>query len=531
MNEATVWLLLFLSFSSVVLLILVLFRSRHGEKMNALREDLRALRDDANRAARDSREELAKTLKDANETLVHLLTKMAAGQRAQLDGMTDQVQKFSQSNYDSFSQLRDEVNSRIQGLHVIHEQKIDHLRRTLDEKMAATQEQLSQGLIAGSDKLSLTLNDIWQVQGIQLSDMKNQLTDFSKFNESSLERIRNTLDLRVRELQNSNEKRLEDMRKTVDEKLHETLQNSLHASFATVSERLEAVHRGLGEMQNLATGVGDLQRVLTNVKVRGTWAEVQLGALLDQILAPGQYERNVRVRADSSEAVEYAIRLPGTGGDSTTCLWLPIDSKFPQEDYRRVQEAADRADPEETRKAIDDLVRTVRAEAQKICERYINPPSTTDFAIMFLATEGLYGEALRQPALVEELQRRFRVVIAGPATLVAILNSLRMGFQTLAIEQRASEVAKVLGAVKTEFGKFNLVLDKVKRQLNTATRTIEESGFRRTRAIERTLRNVEQLPEMEAASVLQISDDDVAVELAEVDEPGVLESLQTGRLL
>jgi DNA recombination protein RmuC len=569
MNEGAFWLLLIFLFSIVVLLIVVLLRLPRREKGNELREELRALREEASRAAKDSREELSKILKDANETLVSTLTNMAAVQRTQLDGMTDQIQKFSQSHYDSFSHLRDEVHRRIQDLQVSHDQKSDHMRRTLDEKMAAHQEQLSQGLkaanetlgttltsignfqttqletvttqcteirisnesalertrqeladglTAASEKLTLNLNDIWQVQRIQLDDMKNQFTDFSKFNENSLDRIRNTLDLRVKELQDSNERKLEDMRKTVDEKLHETLENRLQASFATVSERLEAVHRGLGEMQNLATGVGDLQRVLTNVKVRGTWAEVQLGNLLDQILAPGQYERNVRVKADSSEVVEYAVRLPGTGGDPSTCLWLPIDSKFPQEDYRRVQDAADRADPEETKKAVEDLVRTIRAEAQKICERYINPPTTTDFAIMFLATEGLYGEVLRQASLVEELQRRFRVVIAGPTTLIAILNSLRMGFQTLAIEQRASEVAKVLGAVKTEFGKFNLLLDKVKRQLNTATRTIEESGFRRTRAIERALRSVEQLPEMDSAAVLQISDNDVTVELDELEE-------------
>jgi DNA recombination protein RmuC len=569
MNEGAFWLLLIFLFSIVVLLIVVLLRLPRREKGNELREELRALREEASRAAKDSREELSKILKDANETLVSTLTNMAAVQRTQLDGMTDQIQKFSQSHYDSFSHLRDEVHRRIQDLQVSHDQKSDHMRRTLDEKMAAHQEQLSQGLkaanetlgttltsignfqttqletvttqcteirisnesalertrqeladglTAASEKLTLNLNDIWQVQRIQLDDMKNQFTDFSKFNENSLDRIRNTLDLRVKELQDSNERKLEDMRKTVDEKLHETLENRLQASFATVSERLEAVHRGLGEMQNLTTGVGDLQRVLTNVKVRGTWAEVQLGNLLDQILAPGQYERNVRVKADSSEVVEYAVRLPGTGGDPSTCLWLPIDSKFPQEDYRRVQDAADRADPEETKKAVEDLVRTIRAEAQKICERYINPPTTTDFAIMFLATEGLYGEVLRQASLVEELQRRFRVVIAGPTTLIAILNSLRMGFQTLAIEQRASEVAKVLGAVKTEFGKFNLLLDKVKRQLNTATRTIEESGFRRTRAIERALRSVEQLPEMDSAAVLQISDNDVTVELDELEE-------------
>lgn len=511
MNEAIAWILLFLSFSSAVLLILVLVRLQRGDKANEIREEFRALREEASRAARDSREELSKILKDANETLVNTLTNMTAVQRTQLDGMTNQVQKLSQSNHDSFSQLREEVHGRIQAL-----------QTTLDHKLEQNRQELAEGLTTASERLSNNLNDIWQVQRIQLEDMKTQLTDFSKINESSLDRIRNVMDLRVKELQDSNEKKLEDMRKTVDEKLHETLQNRLNASFATVSERLEAVQRGLGEMQNLANDVGGLQRVLTNVKVRGTWAEVQLGGLLDQILAPGQYDRNVRVKDDSGEVVEYAVRLPGTRKDLNSPLWLPIDSKFPQEDYRRVQEAADRADAEETQKAVDDLVRTIRAEAKKICERYINPPATTDFAIMFLATEGLCGEVIRQPSLVEELQRRYRVVVAGPTTLIAILNSLRMGFQTLAIEQRASEVAKILGAVKTEFGKFNLVLERVKRQLNRATRTIEESGFRRTRAIERTLRSVEQLPELETATVLQIPNDDMALELDELDASEIL---------
>jgi DNA recombination protein RmuC len=610
MNEAIAWIILFLSFSSAVLLILVLLRFQRGDKPHELREEFRALREEASRTARDSREELSKISKEANETLVNTLTNMTTAQREQLESMTDQVQKLSQSNYHSFSQLREEVHGRIQALQASQSQNMDQLRRTLDEKMLASHEQLSQGLkaandtlaatlssigefqttqletvttqctdirvsnesalerirasvdaqgkalqqtgetnlgeirttldlkleqnrqeladglTAASERLSINLNDIWQVQRIQLEDMKAQLMESSKLNESSLDRIRSTLDLRVKELQDTNEKKLEDMRKTVDEKLHETLENRLQASFATVSERLEAVQRGLGEMQNLAMDVGDLQRVLTNVKVRGTWAEIQLGSLLDQILAPGQYERNVRLKADSSEAVEYAVRLPGTRGEPNSHLWLPIDSKFPQEDYRRVQEAADRANAEEIKKAVDDLARTIRVEAHKICERYINPPTTTDFAIMFLATEGLYGEVIRQSSLVEELQRRFRVVVAGPTTLIAILNSLRMGFQTLAIEQRASEVAKVLGAVKTEFGKFNVVLEKVKLQLNTATRTIEESGFRRTRAIERTLRSVERLPELEAATVLQISDNDVALELDELDESEVLLSPQ-----
>jgi len=527
MNEGTFWLLLIFLFTIVVLLIVVLLRLPRGERGNELREELRAFREEASRAAKDSREELSKILKDANETLATTLTKIGNFQTTQLHTVTTQCTEIRISNESALDRIRSSIDA--QGKEVQHasETNLGEIRKTLDHKLERNRQELADGLTAASEKLSLNLNDIWQVQRIQLDDMKNQFTDFSKFNENSLDRIRNTLDLRVKELQDSNERKLEDMRKTVDEKLHETLENRLQASFATVSECLEAVHRGLGEMQNLATGVGDLQRVLTNVKVRGTWAEVQLGSLLDQILAPGQYERNVRVKADSSEVVEYAVRLPGTGGDPSTCLWLPIDSKFPQEDYRRVQDAADRADPEETKKAVDDLIRTIRTEAQKICERYINPPTTTDFAIMFLATEGLYGEVLRQASLVEELQRRFRVVIAGPTTLIAILNSLRMGFQTLAIEQRASEVAKVLGAVKTEFGKFNLLLDKVKRQLNTATRTIEESGFRRTRAIERALRSVEQLPEKDSAAVLQISDTDVAVELDELEEREVWVSSET----
>jgi DNA recombination protein RmuC len=228
------------------------------------------------------------------------------------------------------------------------------------------------------------------------------------------------------------------------------------------------------------------------------------------------------VKDDSSESVEYAVRLPGQKGELGTCLWLPIDSKFPQEDYRRVQEAADRGDPEATKKATDELARTIRAAAQRIYDKYVNPPTTTDFAIMFLATEGLYGEALRRPSLVEDLQRRYRIVIAGPTTLAAILNSLRMGFQTLAIEQRASEVWNVLGAVKTEFGKFGEVLDKVKRQLHATTRTIEHTGVR-TRAIERRLRSVEQLPDVEATTVLQLSGTAEAVELDELDEREVLE--------
>lgn len=382
----------------------------------------------------------------------------------------------------------------------------EELRAGRDESRSAgkeLREEVSGGLRSTGDALSRTLEGLGKAQQVQLEAMRGQLKELTESNQGALDSIRKTLDFRVKELQDGNEKKLEEMRKTVDEKLHETLERRLGESFKLVSDRLEAVHKGLGEMQNLATGVGDLKRVLTNVKVRGTWAEVRLGAILEQILTPAQYEKNVRVRAESPETVEYGVRLPGPRSEPNTCVWLPIDSKFPQEDYLRVQEAAERGDPEAVQRTAEALARTIRTAARDIHDKYVHPPDTTDFGIMFLATEGLYAEVLRQPALVDELLQRCRVVVAGPTTLAAILSSLRMGFQTLAIEQRAVEVWKVLGAVKTEFGKFGEVLEKVKRQLNTATRSIEETGAR-TRAMERRLRSVEQLPEGEVAEILDL---------------------------
>ncbi|MDW8413828.1 MAG: DNA recombination protein RmuC [Acidobacteriota bacterium] len=281
--------------------------------------------------------------------------------------------------------------------------------------------------------------------------MIQQLKELRDSGQTALESIRKTLDERIRELQEGNEKKLEEMRKTVDEKLHDTLEKRLGESFKLVSERLEAVQKGLGEMQALAKGVGDLKRVLTNVKTRGTWGEVQLGAILEQILTSGQYEKNVRVKKESKEVVDYAIRLPGPKDNHGACVWLPIDSKFPQEDYLRLQEAADNADAEAVQRATEALAKTVREAAKEIRDKYIHPPATTDFAIMFLATKGLYAEVLRQQALVDDLLQQYRVVVAGPTTLAAILSSLRMGFQTLAIEQRAAEVWEVLEAIKTEF--------------------------------------------------------------------------------
>jgi DNA recombination protein RmuC len=337
-------------------------------------------------------------------------------------------------------------------------------------------------------------------------------------NQGGLKHLQETVDGRLQELRSSNERKLEQMREVVDEKLQSTLEKRLGESFKLVGDRLEAVQQGLGEMRSLASGVGDLKKVLTNVKTRGTWGEVQLGALLEQILTPEQFDRNVMPRPESREVVEFAIRLPGASDEPDECVWLPIDSKFPQEDYLRLVEASENGDAVAVQQAQSALIRSIQDSAKDVSTKYLNPPLTTDFAILFLPTEGLYAEALRHPGLVERLQREHRIVVAGPTTLAAVLNSLRVGFRTLAIEQRSSEVWKVLGAVKHEFGKFGGVLERVKRQLENAGRTIEETGVR-TRAMERKLRTVEELPAGEATEMFDLAADN-PVDLHEAKEDG-----------
>lgn len=357
-----------------------------------------------------------------------------------------------------------------------------------------------------------------EVTGAQKNTSDAILNLLSK-NEEKMEQIRNALNANMKSLQESNEKKLDQMRQTVDEKLQNTLERRLGESFKQVGERLEAVQRGLGEMQNLAAGVGDLKRVLTNVKTRGTWGEVQLGAILEEMLTAGQYERNVAVRPGGGERVEFAVRLPGAGDDSGP-VWLPIDAKFPQEDYQRLVSAAETADAAAVEQSARALVRSLESAAGNISEKYLAPPHTTDFAIMFLPTEGLYAEALKQPGLAEKLQRQYRVVVAGPTTLTAILSSLQMGFRTLAIEKRSSEVWKLLAAVKTEFHKFGDVLGKVKKQLDRASSTIDNDVGRRTRAMARQLRAVETLPGAEAGRLLNLPVNGAAAEEAADDASG-----------
>lgn len=347
-----------------------------------------------------------------------------------------------------------------------------------------------------------------QTQQTLAGTLTQQIGQLTESNAQRLLELRATVDARLKDLQADNALKLEDMRRTVDEKLQSTLELRLGQSFKLVSERLEQVHKGLGEMQSLAAGVGDLKRVLSNVKTRGMFGEVQLQALLDQVLTAEQYARNVAVRPGSDQRVDFAIRLPGR---DTGPVWLPIDAKFPREDYDRLVEAQERADAAATAAAGLALERRVKLEAQTICDKYLAPPHTTDFGILFLPTEGLYAEVLRRPGLVENIQRACRVTVAGPTNLLAYLNSLQMGFRTLAIEQRSSEVWEVLGAVKTEFGRFGEVLDKVKKKLDEAGAQIEQTGVR-SRAISRRLRDVEALPAPDAERLLDAAPDS--------DEPG-----------
>jgi DNA recombination protein RmuC len=334
----------------------------------------------------------------------------------------------------------------------------------------------------------------------RFADTLNQaLATLTESNAQRMLEVRGTLETKIRDLQTDNATRLEEMRKTVDEKLHATLETRLAESFRHVSERLEKVHQGLGEMQQLAIGVGDLKRVLTNVKTRGTWGEVQLEMLLEQVLTADQYARNVETVQGTNARVEFAIRLPGLV-DGGPPVWLPIDAKFPKEQYERLVEAAEHADADGVARAGAELERAVRLEAKTICEKYVSPPQTTDFAILFLPTEGLYAEVMRRPGLADDLQRTLRVMIAGPSTLSALLNSLQMGFRTLAIEKRSSEVWEVLGAVKTEFGKFGDVLAATKVTLERAAKNIENAEVR-SRQMARKLKSVEALPS-DAAQIL-----------------------------
>ena len=378
-------------------------------------------------------------------------------------------------------------------------QKISRLSNAKEES-ESEKEKLRQELQESRRELRETLQDfndsvlrrLAEHMGMQLQQtesMSSHLQNLTQAQERRQEHLRQSLEAQMESLRLENGRRLEEIRAMVDERLQQTLERKLGESFQWVSERLEMVHKGLGEMQNLAASVGDLKKVLTNVKTRGTWGEIQLAALLSDVLAPEQYAANVAVVPGRNERVEFALRLPGQG--ETGCIWLPVDAKFPQEDFLRLQEAREGGDAEGQESAAKKLEQRLRLEAKSIAEKYVAPPHTTDFALLFLPTEGLYAEVLQRPGLAEELLRRHRVVVTGPMTLAALLNSLQLGFRTLAIEQRSAEVWELLGAVRGEFARFGLLLEKTQKKLQEASFSIE-SAAKTSRSMEQRLSSLQQ---------------------------------------
>jgi DNA recombination protein RmuC len=470
------FILLLIAVVAIIVLQIVMLRKRAGTDVSAQLSLLQAalewhqqqtsertereLRSQVQNTAQSTRQELTGNFAQFQQTLAAQMTTVATLQNGQIEGFSKQLVKLN------------EVNA----------QQLESMRQAITQQAHTGREEQSVALKRFGDTLNQTLSTL------------------TESNAQRMTEVRATLEAKIKDLQTDNGARLEEMRKTVDEKLHATLEQRLSESFKQVSERLEKVHQGLGEMQQLAIGVGDLKRVLSNVKTRGTWGEVQLEMLLEQMLTADQYAKNVETVPGTGERVEFAIRLPGLG-DGLKPVWMPIDAKFPKEQYERLAEAADRADADGVALAGRELERAVRLEAKTIAEKYLSPPLTTDFAILFLPTEGLYAEVMRRPGLADELQRVHRVSIAGPSTLSALLNSLQMGFRTLALEKRSSEVWQVLGAVKTEFGKFGDVLSATRIALERAAKNIEQAEVR-SRQMSRKLKSVEALPSETAQLIL-----------------------------
>ncbi len=419
-----------------------------------------------------------------------------ASARRDREELVASLTTFSQQTQTLLLTMRETLDQAGRTLQAENSRKLEQIREEGAVAAKQQRQELGQSLQNFNDSVLKGMTEMGQLLKEQMEAFARQMQQLTAGNNEQQEKLRQAVEAKLREIQTDNAKQLDQMRATVDEKLQGTLEQRLGASFKQVSERLEQVHKGLGEMQSLATGVGDLKRVLTNIKSRGDWGEIRLEALLEHTLAPEQFAREVKLGDVGGEVVEFALRLPGRGDGEE--VWLPIDAKFPLEVYERLVAAQEAAQNEAVALANKQLAAAIRGNAKTISEKYLRPPQTTDFAIMFLPTEGLYAEVLRQPGLAESVQREYRVVIAGPTTFAALLNSLQMGFRTLAIQQRSSEVWRLLGAVKTEFGKFGDILTGVKKKLDQASHSMDDAA-RRSRAIERRLREVEALPEGSAA--------------------------------
>jgi DNA recombination protein RmuC len=486
---------------------------------NAIRSEFGLNRTEAGASAQSLRVEVASHFREFADDLRKLLGDVGSTQAAQLTSFAKGLAEGRSESQAAAQALREEV---LRAFHALS----DAVRANLGQMAQGQQSQLetfaltlnsSAGAVSGSAKelreqITTAIAQMGDAQSVQfallakqqserLEEIGRRLAELSDKSDQRSEQLRSSVEDRLEKLRVDNEDKLEKMRLTVDEKLQSTLEARLGESFKQVSDRLEQVHRGLGEMQTLATGVGDLKRVLSNVKSRGSWGEVQLGMLLDDMLTREQFDANVRVNPNSNEVVEFAVRLPGK--EDGLPVYLPIDAKFPQQDYDRLMHAQDSGSAEDIEKAGISLERAIRVQAKSVHDKYVHPPHTTDFAILYLPTEGLFAEVIRRPGLASELQAKFRIMVTGPTTFAALLNSLQMGFRTLAIEKRSSEVWQVLGAAKAEFKKYGEVWDKLAKQLDSARKTVDEAG-KRTRAVERKLRDVELLEPIGGANEMLV---------------------------
>jgi len=487
MTDILLFILLALLLINLVLQVLLWFRKAvpvdlspidqsYERSERTVRDEIARNREEASTAARESRGELTSTLKAVADTQnQHLAT------------------------------TRQTIEQRLAAIQEDNGRKLDLIRQESAAAAQMARAEVTLSLKTFSETLTKTLAELGDTQRVGLAAVVEQLTKLTETNEKKSESLKTAVEEKLKALQDDNTKQLDQMRATVEEKLQGTLDKRLGESFKQVSERLEQVYKGLGEMQVLATGVGDLKKVLTNVKTRGTWGEVQLGALLEQVLNPDQYATNVATK-DDRQRVDFAIKLPGRSDNNEEIVWLPIDAKFPTEDYQRLVAAQENADPVAAEAAIVALENRIKTCAWDISDKYISPPKTTDFAILFLPTEGLFAEVVRRIGVTEYIQRECHIMIAGPTTLLAILNSLQMGFRTLAIQQRTSEVWNLLAAVKTEFSRYGEILKKVQGKLQEASNTIDTAAVR-TRAIERKLKEVQELPAAAAQSVLSLEEE------------------------
>lgn len=508
----------------------------------AIKEEVAANRQESAEQARGLREELQWSLRHSTDSLVKGVDRISIAQQQRLEDFANQLIALKQAGDLSGSQLRQELVGSLnlfkesqehrlaEMAKILHQQfesfgrRLTDFGQTAQESAKQARVELSSALKDFKESLQKQMSDMAGLQKLQFDSFATQLMRLTESHEKKADELRGSVDAKLKELQSDNAAKLEEMRKTVDEKLQGTLDKRLGESFKQVSDRLEQVHSGLGEMKNLASGVGDLKRVLTNVKTRGTWGEVQLGNLLEQILTSEQYEKNICTKPGARETVEFALKLPGPDEQAGKSVWLPIDAKFPKEDYERLVDASERGDGEAVDQAAKHLENRVRSQARDIRNKYLSPPHTTDFGLLYLPTEGLYAEVLRRPGLVDSIQKDMRVIVSGPTTLAALLNSLQMGFRTLAIQKRSSEVWKVLGAVKTDFSKFGDLLDKVKKKLDETSNTLDDAASR-SRLLERKLKKVEALPATEAAIIL----DDAPSLDGDLDSPpdhGLLDEME-----